>query len=150
MTFFVGFQLTVFENKWTFMKKNLFCIQPLWRTAKPNTFFTICLVLTKEMAHIWHLWQELLKSTSKILKTWRHQLYSNGRFEPLANSARSLTWAYKLKALKSSSHISAKNWLKIFLIHVITCDTSLRWRCWSSLSLPCVLILMQCVWFAGF
>ena len=76
------------------------------------------------MAHIWHLWQELLKSTSKILKTWRHQLYSNGRFEPLANSARSLTWAYKLKALKSSSHISAKNWLKIFFNtcdHIVVC-----------------------------
>ena len=33
---------------------------------------------------------------------WRHQLYRDGRFEPLANSGRSLTWAYKLKALKSS------------------------------------------------
>ena len=32
---------------------------------------------------------------------WRQQLYSDGRFEPLINSGKSLTWAYKLKALKS-------------------------------------------------
>ena len=33
---------------------------------------------------------------------WKNQLYRSGTFEPLANSGRSLTWAYKLKALKSS------------------------------------------------
>ena len=47
---------------------------------------------------------------------WRHWLYRDGRFEPLANSARSLTWAYKLKTLKSSSQISATNWLKVSLM----------------------------------
>ena len=31
-TFFAGFQLTVFENKNTFMKKKLYCIQSLWCT----------------------------------------------------------------------------------------------------------------------
>ena len=31
---------------------------------------------------------------------WGHQLYKDGRFEPLANSGRSFTWGYKLKALK--------------------------------------------------
>ena len=36
-------------------------------------------------------------------KIWRHRLYRDGGFEPLANSARSFAWAYKLKALKSSS-----------------------------------------------
>ena len=102
------------------------------------------------------------KINLKNLKTWRHQLYSNRRFEPLTNSGRSLTWTCKLKALKSSSQISAKNWLKIFLIHMIPLSyalqccyqcsnfTSLRWWRWSSLSLPCVLIFMQCVWFAEF
>ena len=35
---------------------------------------------------------------------WRLQLYrGNYRFEPLTNSGRSLTWAYTLIALKSSS-----------------------------------------------
>ena len=50
----------------------------------------------------------------KNLKTWlwlddmmqatfcRYQLYSDGRFEHLTNSGRSLTWAYKAKALNSS------------------------------------------------
>ena len=32
----------------------------------------------------------------------RHQLYSDGRFEPSTNSGKILTWAYKLKALKSA------------------------------------------------
>ena len=40
---------------------------------------------------------DLMQATS-----WRHQLYSDRRFEPLANSAKSLTWAYMLKALKSA------------------------------------------------
>ena len=33
---------------------------------------------------------------------WRHKLYSDGRFKPLANSGKSFTWTYKLKALKSA------------------------------------------------
>ena len=33
---------------------------------------------------------------------FRQQLYSDGRFESLTNSGRSLSWAYKLKALKSA------------------------------------------------
>ena len=56
----------------------------------------------------------------KNLKTWGYQLYSDERFEPLTNSDRSLSWAYKLKAVKSSSQVSATNWLNIFLIHVIS------------------------------
>ena len=32
----------------------------------------------------------------------RHELYSDGRFEPLTNSGKSLTWGYKLKTLKSA------------------------------------------------
>ena len=60
------------------------------------------------------------KINLKNLKTWRHQLYSDRRFEPSTNSSRRLTWAYKLKPLKSSSQISSANWLNIFLIHVIT------------------------------
>ena len=62
--FFVGIQLTVFENKHTFMKK-LFCIQPLWCNAKLDKFYTIYSAL---MPQIWHLWQELLKPTSKMWK----------------------------------------------------------------------------------
>ena len=41
----------------------------------------------------------------------RHQLYSDGRFESLTNSGRSLSWAYKLKSLKSA-------WYNLFN----TCD----------------------------
>ena len=33
---------------------------------------------------------------------WRHQLYIDGRSEPLTSSGKTLTWAYKLKALKSA------------------------------------------------
>ena len=33
---------------------------------------------------------------------WRDQLYIDGRSEPLTSSGKSLTWAYKLKALKSA------------------------------------------------
>ena len=57
------------------------------------------------------------KINLKNLKTWKHQLYSDGRFEPLPNSGRSLIWAYNLKALKSSSHISATNRLIHSLMH---------------------------------
>ena len=41
--------------------------------------------------------------------TWcGKQSYEDGRFEPLLNSSRSLTWAYKLKALKSSFDYNLK------------------------------------------
>ena len=33
---------------------------------------------------------------------WRHELRIDGRSEPLTSSGKSLTWAYKLKALKSA------------------------------------------------
>ena len=55
-----------------FLKINLllwkkpYCIQQLRCTAKLDKFYEIYLVLTKEMAQKWHLWQELLKSSSKI------------------------------------------------------------------------------------
>ena len=48
-------------------EKMLYCIQPFSCTAKVGTFNAICLVLTKEMTQIWHLWQDLLKSTSENL-----------------------------------------------------------------------------------
>ena len=38
---------------------------------------------------------------------WKHQLYSDERFEPLTNSGRSLTWDYKLKALKSKTSLKS-------------------------------------------
>ena len=47
---------------------------------------------------IWLWLDDLMQET--IL---RHQLFRDGRVEPLKDSARSLTWAYDLKALKSSS-----------------------------------------------
>ena len=33
---------------------------------------------------------------------WRHQLYIGGICEPLTSSGKTLTWAYKPKALKSA------------------------------------------------
>ena len=94
-------------------KKKVYWIQPLWCTAKLDKFYAICFKPTEIMAQIWHLQQELLNLTSKIWKpsydwmTWCRQQsedisYGDGRFEPMTNSVRSLTWAYKLKALKSS------------------------------------------------
>ena len=56
------------KQMYFYEKKNMFCIQPLWSTAKLERFYAIYLVLTKEMAQKWDLWHELLKSTSKI---WR-------------------------------------------------------------------------------
>ena len=64
-TFFVGFQLTAFENKRTF----LFWIQPLRCIAKLNKFHAIYLVVTKYRALIWHLCHELLNSGPKVWKT---------------------------------------------------------------------------------
>ena len=129
------------------MKKAVPHTTTLWCTAKLDRFYAIYLVLTKEMSQMWHLWQELLRSTSKTWETWRHQLHSDGRFESLINSNRSLTWAYTIKSVKSSSQISATIWLNIFLINVIIQSyasqccyqysnfKSLRWLCWSSLPL---------------
>ena len=45
------------------------------------------------------LWLDYLMQAT----IWRQQLYSDGRFEPLINSGGSLSGAFKLKALKSSS-----------------------------------------------
>ena len=36
------------------------------------------------------------KINLKDLKTWKHQLYNDGTFEPLTNSGRSLIWAQHL------------------------------------------------------
>ena len=66
---FCGISINSFRKQMYFYEKNLFCIQPLWCTAKLDKFLEIYLVLAKEMAQIWHLWQELLKSTSKIWKS---------------------------------------------------------------------------------
>ena len=98
-----------------FYEKNLFYMQPLWCTAKLDRFYVIYLVLTKEMAQIWHLWQELLKSIWKMWKSedgWR--MWNFDKFWQKSYLRLSI------KALKSSLHISAINWLKIFLKHVIT------------------------------
>ena len=99
------------------------------------------------------------KINLKNLKTWRYQLRKMWTFDKFwQKSYLSLS----LKALKSSSHISAINWLKIFLTHVITYSyvsqccfqssnlTSLKWWCWSSLSLPCFLIFIHCFWLTEF
>ena len=43
---------------------------------------------------------------------WRQQLHEDGRFEPLPNPGRSLTLAYKLKALKSSFDMKSNYNLK--------------------------------------
>ena len=104
--------LCIYEG--TFIKK-LYCIQPLWYTAKLDKFTRSIQVQTKEMAQKWRLWQELLKSTSKIGKpshdwmTWCTQQFEGKSYvvvedlNLLTNLGRSIFWAYKLKALKSSS-----------------------------------------------
>ena len=93
--------------------KKMCCIQQLRCTAKLDRFYANNLVLTKKMAPK-DISCRSYKVNLKNLKTqfwlddlmqatsWRHQLYSDRRFEPLANSAKSLTWAYMLKALKSA------------------------------------------------
>ena len=50
----------------------------------------------------WLMWETI----------WRNQLYADGRFEPLPNSGRNLTWAYKLKALKWSFDMKSNCSLK--------------------------------------
>ena len=48
---FMRIELTVVENKRTLWIK-LYFIQPLWCTAKPDKFYVIFFILTKEMAQI--------------------------------------------------------------------------------------------------
>ena len=62
------------------MKENLLCMQPLSYAAKLDKYYGIYLVLTKEIPQKWYLWQDLLKSTSKVWKLsydwmtcYRHQ-----------------------------------------------------------------------------
>ena len=60
-------------------KEKLSCIQPLPCTAKLDKYYRIYLALNKEMPQKWYLWQDLLKSTSKVWKpsydwmTWYRQ-----------------------------------------------------------------------------
>ena len=63
---FGEFQETILENKLTFVKK-MYCIQQLSCNAKLDRFYAIYLVLTNKIARKWHLWQNLLNSTSKNL-----------------------------------------------------------------------------------
>ena len=115
---YAGFQYTVFENKLSFMKKVVLHIFTLIQYKARQVLYAIYLVLTREMAQGWHVWHEVLKSTSNIWKPWfeklwlgdfiqetiwSNQLYSHERLEPLTNFGRNLTWAYELKALKSYS-----------------------------------------------
>ena len=44
----------------------LYCIQPLWCTAKLDKVYAIYLILTKEMAQEWYLWQEVLNTCQKF------------------------------------------------------------------------------------
>ena len=62
---FCGVSINSFRI-WTFVK--LFCIQPLWCTAKLVKVHVMYLVLTKEIGQIWHLWHEPRKSAPKALK----------------------------------------------------------------------------------
>ena len=131
---FLGIQWTVFENKCTLWKRPALHTTTQMHCKARQVFrnvFSTNQGNDSDMTFV----AGATKFNLKNLKTWSHQLHSNGRFEPLTSSSRSLTWAYKLKALKSSSH-SNFTWL--------------RWWCWSSLSLSCVRILMQRVWFAEF
>ena len=47
-------------------------------------------------------WIDVGNNLLTINQLGKNQLYKDGRFEPLTNSSKSLTWAYKVKALKSS------------------------------------------------
>ena len=67
-TFMRKFQYTVFENKLSFMKKVVLHIFTLIQYKARQVLYAIYLVLTREMAQEWHLWHELLKSTSNIWK----------------------------------------------------------------------------------
>ena len=106
---FAGFQYTV--SKITSLKK-LYCIlmhysarqvlRALFSTNQGNcsetTFVAGATKINLTTLKIW-LWLDGLMQET----IWRHQLFRDGRAEPLKDSARSLTWAYDLKALKSSS-----------------------------------------------
>ena len=50
--------------------KKLYCIQPLSCAAKLDKYYGIYLVLTKGISQKWHLWQDLLKSSSKVWIEW--------------------------------------------------------------------------------
>ena len=46
---FCGISINSFRKQTYSYEKKLYCIQPLRYTAKPNTVYTIYLVLTKEV-----------------------------------------------------------------------------------------------------
>ena len=109
--------------KINFNEKKLYCIQPLRNTAKLDQFYAFYEVLTKEMAQKWNLRQELPNQSQKFGNLVMINNDNDGRFEPLTNYVRSLTWDHRLKALNSSSLVSAANWLKFGLIKTFnTCD----------------------------
>ena len=101
------FQNTILED---FCKTYVYQIQ----VAKLDKFYGIYLILNQANESEITFVAEVTKINFKNFKTylwlddsiwetiWRHQCYRDGRFEPSVNSGRSLTWAYKLKALKSS------------------------------------------------
>ena len=61
-----------------------YCIQPLCCTAKQDNFYQ---GNDSDMTFV----AGATKINLKNLKTWKYQLYSDGTFEPLTNSGRSLT-----------------------------------------------------------
>ena len=117
-TFLRDFNILFSKMNLVSWKKMALHIFTLIQYKARQVLYAIYLVLTREMAQDWHLWHEVLKSTSNMWKPWfeklwlgdfiqetiwRNQLYSHERYKPLRNFGRNLTWAYELKALKSYS-----------------------------------------------
>ena len=101
------------SKRYLVLLKKLYYIQPLSCTAKLDKYYEICLVLPKEIPQTWHLWQDLLKLTSKVLTpsydwmTWYRQQFDDINYIViedlnLTNSGKILVYAYKLKVLKLS------------------------------------------------
>ena len=83
------FQLTAFENKRTFMKKAVLHTTTLIhckaRQASHDLFSS-----NQGSGSYMTFVAWATKISPKSLKTWRHQLYSEERFELLTNSGRNL------------------------------------------------------------
>ena len=110
--------------------KKLFVIQPVWCTAKLDKFCAIYVVVTKEMVRIWHFWQELLKSTSKMWKprydwvTWWKQQREGTDYVLMEN----LNLVLRISAESCFSDIIVKcnrnKYYLLFSYHIISKDTS--------------------------
>ena len=84
----MGFQLTSFENKRTFMKKAVLHTATLMHYTARQVLLDLFSTNQGKGSDMTVV-GGATKFNLKNLKSWMHQLYTDERFEPLTNSSRS-------------------------------------------------------------